>query len=133
MKPVKIVSLFIILTLCYQSLFAQFPGSWDDLPNAPFLNNYKHDDIYFINPDIGWVVNGPINVGDSGMIHKTTDGGLSWTRQLTVSRSRFRSVAFVDSLKGFVGNVGAGISSSVTDTNIFYKTLDGGISKHLPS
>ena len=126
MKIVKIFIAFITLTLCCQSLFAQFPGSWDDLPNAPFLNNYKHDDIYFVTPDIGWVVNGPINVGDSGMVHKTTDGGLSWTRQFTVSKSRFRSVAFVDSLKGFVGNVGAGISSSVTDTNIFYTTLDGG-------
>ncbi|MEC9208831.1 MAG: hypothetical protein VX762_00200 [Bacteroidota bacterium] len=126
MKTVRIFIILITLVISSQSLFSQFPGNWNDLPNAPFLNNYKHDDIYFINPDIGWVVNGPINIGDSGMIHKTTDGGLSWTRQLTVSKSRFRSVAFVDSLKGFVGNVGAGISSSVTDTNIFYKTLDGG-------
>jgi len=122
----KIKIIVVLLIISSQTLFAQLPGSWDNLPNAPFLNNYKHDDIYFINPNIGWVVNGPINVGDSGMIHKTTDGGISWTRQFTVSRSRFRSVAFVDSLKGFVGNVGAGISSAVTDTNIFYKTLDGG-------
>lgn len=124
MKRIKIF--IVLITISSQSLFSQLPGNWDNLPNAPFLNNYKHDDIYFINPNVGWVVNGPINVGDSGMVHKTTDGGLSWTRQFTVSRSRFRSVAFVDSLKGFVGNVGAGISSAVTDTNVFYKTLDGG-------
>jgi photosystem II stability/assembly factor-like uncharacterized protein len=54
------------------------------------------------------------------MIHKTTDGGQSWTHQFSVLGSRFRSVGFVDSLKGFVGNLGAGISSSITDTNIFY-------------
>lgn len=106
--------------------FGQNDCGWKDLSNAPFLNNYKHDDIFFVNPDIGWVVNGPINVGDSGKVHKTMDGGQTWNLQFSVPSSRFRSVGFVDSLRGWVGNLGSGISSSITDTNIFYETLDGG-------
>ena len=126
MKKSKILFVLIVLIISNHSLLSQTQCGWNDLSNAPFLNNYKHDDIYFVNPDIGWVVNGPVSVGDSGMIHKTTNGGQSWTHQFSVLGSRFRSVGFVDSLKGFVGNLGAGISSSITDTNIFYQTIDGG-------
>ena len=64
MKKSRLFITIIILFISIQSLFSQLPGTWDDLPNAPFLNNYKHDDIYFINPNIGWLVNGPVNVGD---------------------------------------------------------------------
>ena len=117
----------LLILLCLPMIgFGQNDCGWNDLSNAPFLNNYKHDDIFFVNPNIGWVVNGPVNVGDSGKVHKTMDGGQTWDFQFSVPASRFRSVGFVDSLRGWVGNLGAGISSSITDTNIFYETLDGG-------
>ena len=67
-------------------------------------------------------------LGDEQCINplKGKDGGQTWDFQFSVPSSRFRSVGFVDSLRGWVGNLGAGISSSITDTNIFYETLDGG-------
>jgi photosystem II stability/assembly factor-like uncharacterized protein len=116
----------ILFSSCYEVLGQLSSCQWTTLPNAPILQNFKHDDIYFVNPDTGWVISGPILVGDSGTINKTTDGGLSWTPQFSVQGSRFRSVGFLDGQRGFVGNVGPGIFAPVTDTTIFYKTIDGG-------
>ncbi|MBN4062493.1 MAG: hypothetical protein COA57_15430 [Flavobacteriales bacterium] len=122
----KLVVPVVIIVLMTNAILAQTQCNWDSLPNAPFLPDYKHDDAYFVNANLGWAVNGPITAGDSGKIHKTTDGGQTWNLQFSVQGSRFRSVGFTDSLKGWIGNLGAGIYPIVTDTNIFYQTLDGG-------
>ena len=37
-----------------------------------------------------------------------------------------RSLAFIDSQHGFLGNLGAGLAS-VTDTTPLYETKDGGV------
>ena len=119
--------IIILITSSFNTVLSQQNCKWDTLTNAPFLNNYKHDDIFFINKDTGWVVNGPVYTGDTGKVHKTVDGGITWDLQFQVKGSRFRSCAFTsDGNKGWVGNLGDGIFSAVTDTNIFYKTEDGG-------
>ena len=104
----SITTIFIInVAICQNNC------KWDTLPNAPFLNNYKHDDIFFINKDTGWVVNGPVYTGDTGKIHKTIDGGINWDLQFSVKGSRFRSCAFTSQGdKGWAGNLGDGIFSA---------------------
>jgi photosystem II stability/assembly factor-like uncharacterized protein/N-acetylneuraminic acid mutarotase len=83
---------------------------WRTLPNSPPAGN-RHDDVFFINPLIGWVVNG------GGNIWKTTNGGGTWTHQFTTT-AYLRSVGFADSLTGWVGTL---------DSNrVLYQTTDGG-------
>jgi len=80
----------------------------------------KQDDIYFINTEIGWYVNG------YGKIYKTVDGGGHWTCQLEKKGTFFRCIAFIDSLRGFAGTVGTDYFPNVADSIPLYKTMDGG-------
>ena len=107
----------LILTIS-ASLFAQNPSGWETLANAPFVS--RHNDAYFVTPTLGWIVNG------DGQIFRTDDRGSSWVMQFEQSSSHFRSVGFVDSLRGWVGNVGQG-EFSATDGNPLYHTEDGGL------
>ena len=86
-------------------------AGWDELPNAPFANG-RHDDVFFVNPDLGWVVNG------DGEIWRTTDGGDSWERQLLAPEIYFRAVGFANAQKGWVGNL--------SGSPLLYATTDGG-------
>jgi len=106
--------LFIILVpACAQTY------TWTKLISAPY-NGGKQDDIYFVNPDTGWSING------SGKIYRTYDGGATWTNLLTQTGTYFRCVGFISSTTGFAGNVGTDYYPGVTDTVPFYKTTDGG-------
>jgi photosystem II stability/assembly factor-like uncharacterized protein len=80
----------------------------------------KQDDIAFINETEGWYVNG------YGSIHHTKNGGETWEKQLEKKGTFFRSIAFVDSLRGFAGTVGTDYFPNVTDTIPLYGTNDGG-------
>lgn len=91
--------------------FAQAP-QWRELPNAPARSG-RHEDVFFVNPRLGWIVNG------AGEIHKTGDGGKSWQLQWDVPYY-LRSVAFTDSLAGWVG--------SLSSEHVLYATKDGGLS-----
>lgn len=87
---------------------AQF--SWKALPNAPFRNG-RHEDLFFVNADYGWVVN------IVGQIFKTADGGKTWSKQYEQLGARFRSVGFADSLIGWAGTL---------DNTLLYQTQNGG-------
>jgi photosystem II stability/assembly factor-like uncharacterized protein/pimeloyl-ACP methyl ester carboxylesterase len=80
----------------------------------------KQDDICFINQRKGWYVNG------FGNIYHSADGGMTWTKQWEQKGSFFRCIAFLDSLRGFVGTVGTDYFPGVSDTIPLYKTTDGG-------
>jgi photosystem II stability/assembly factor-like uncharacterized protein len=82
-------------------------AEWAVLPNAPAFVNGRHEDVFFVDPELGWVVNG------SGEIWRTTDGGDSWELQLD-HFSYFRSVGFADPLKGWVGSLFGGALLRVT-------------------
>jgi len=98
-----------LLLMLADSALPQSPR-WRTLPNAPV--SARHEDVFFVNPSIGWVVNG------SGQIWKTTDGGASWALQF-VADAYLRSVGFTDSLTGWVG--------VIDDTSkVLYQTTDGG-------
>ena len=81
-------------------LAAPVRAGWVTLPNAPIApaGYGRHDDLFFVSPDSGWVVNG------AGEIHRTIDGGQSWTLQTTVS-NYLRCVGFATPLKGWAGSL----------------------------
>jgi len=95
-------------------LAAPVRAGWVTLPNAPIApaSCARHDDLFFVSPDSGWVVNG------AGEIHRTTDGGQSWALQTTVS-NYLRSVGFANSLKGWAG--------SLFGSPLLYATSDAGV------
>jgi len=73
------------------------PGTWTKLPNGPNAGGVgRHDDIYFVDADRGWVVNG------NGDVWKTTNGGDSWTRPF-LTGAHNRCVGFVDAQHGWIG------------------------------
>jgi len=84
---------------------------WRDLPNAPVAGGGRHDDVFFINPDTGWVVNG------GGLVYRTLDGGMTWDNTFAASEY-LRCVGFGTYLNGWAG--------TLSDLNPLYATADGG-------
>lgn len=72
---------------------------WSELPNSPRAGNAaRHDDLDFIDPLRGWVVNG------DGEVWYTDDGGESW--QLRCDTGIYnRCVAFISPTRGFIGTL----------------------------
>lgn len=110
-----VVSLILLIALCKVTL----SQSWGLLPNSPGAG-FRHDDIFFVNADTGWVVN------VDGYIYKTSNGGDNFSAQLFQSATSFRCVGFANPNKGWAGNLGIGSWSPTTDTIPLYQTLDGG-------
>ena len=80
----------------------------------------KQDDIYFVNPNLGFYGNG------AGKIFRTTDGGASWQKVFEQKGTFVRCLAFTDEKHGVMGNIGPGYFPGVTDTTPVYRTEDGG-------
>jgi photosystem II stability/assembly factor-like uncharacterized protein len=94
---------------------------WTQLPNTPGPNNVRHDDVYFTDLTNGWSV-------QDHYIYRTTNGGGSWTTNLFLSGTHFRSIAFATQKIGFAGNLGPGsYDAAITDTNLLYRSYDGGV------
>jgi len=115
----------LLLCLCFCNTIQLLNQSyaqptWEALPTAP--NGPRHDDGYFINENLGWVVNG------NGQIWKTTNGGNTWNKQFDKSTIYFRSVGFLDSLCRIAANLGTQEFGGQTDTNLIYRTTNGGVS-----
>jgi len=101
---------------------AVIASKWTKLAGAPsHTDGSKMDDIFFTSPMVGYAADGP-----GGAITKTTDGGTTWAPVFKHAGTYFRSVAFVDEMHGFAGNLGAGLSGSITDTTVLYETKDAG-------
>jgi photosystem II stability/assembly factor-like uncharacterized protein len=124
-----------LLLFIVSSSFCDAQFMWQALPGAPV--SYRCDDFYFINPSVGWAINP--NYGNetpslAGRIFRTMDGGNTWEKLLDGSNSYFRSVGFVDSLTGWIGNLADTTLDTFThtratsDTIPLYQTNDGGLS-----
>jgi photosystem II stability/assembly factor-like uncharacterized protein len=113
-------TIVVIVISIFVSCFT-LAQTWQLLPNSPSAG-FRHDDLFFINADTGWVVN------VDGYIYKTTDGGNSFITQLYKPATSFRCVGFANELKGWAGNLGTGSWSPTTDTLPLYETVDGGTS-----
>ncbi len=92
---------------------------WQQLGNAPTIRG-KQDDLYFVNDQLGFSVNG------QGNIYRTRDGGDTWQRVLNQPGTYFRAIIFFDENLGFAGNIGTDYYPGVTDETPLYKTTDGG-------
>jgi photosystem II stability/assembly factor-like uncharacterized protein len=93
-------------------------AKWQKLDTVAYRG--KQDDIFFLNADLGWYVNG------GGKIYKTIDGGKTWIEKLSQPGTFFRTVGFVNEKIGFAGNIGIDYFPGVTDTTPLYMTDDGG-------
>src|SRR5262245_36344269 len=107
---------FLAATLVASTATGVTPAraGWATLPNAPIApSGYeRHDDLFFVSPDSGWVVNG------AGEIHRTTDGGESWTHQATLP-NYLRCVGFATPFKGWAG--------TLFGDPLLYATTDAGV------
>jgi photosystem II stability/assembly factor-like uncharacterized protein len=112
----KKILFFLSLSVMQLNVMAQWT------PTASPAASYRHDDVYFLNPDVGWAIK--FSGGNNGYIIKTIDGGTSWQTLLDSSGAKFRDIGFLDSLTGFIGTLETGFTSA--DTIILYKTTDGG-------
>ncbi len=125
-RVLRIVGFALVLVLALtDNSAAQFAsteaaaavGQWTRLEDGPRRFQARFDDVFFVNPDTGWVVS------TSGDIHRTNDGGSQWTKQVNgnlpgVGRRAFRSVGFVNEDRGYVG--------TLTRGSALFETLDGG-------
>lgn len=97
-------------------------NDWAVVDGAPTAaGGAKQDDIFFVNPLIGFIADGP-----GQAVHRTTDGGATWETVFDNPGTFFRTVLFTSPTRGFVGNFGAGISASIPDETVLYETSDGG-------
>lgn len=93
-------------------------AQWRKLATEPFKG--KQDDICFVDARTGWYGNG------AGKLFRTLDGGETWDKVWDNPGTFIRSVGFLDAQNGYVGNVGTEYYPNVTDTNLLYRTKDGG-------
>ena len=114
MLKIKSLFFFVILLLLLTDTFYSQQFDWKALRFAP--SAARHDDMHFITPDLGWIVN------SSGQIYKTSDGGKNWTKQFQ-SSVYFRSLKFADSLRGWAG--------TIDEDKVLYHTNDGGLNWNL--
>lgn len=120
MYPLRIAILMIIFI---GTTGAQQSFVWKSTNFNYAANSSRINDNFFLTPSRGYAVNG------IGQIHRTIDGGITWTRQMNNGTyTHFRSVGFFDSLNGYAGALGWGDAnnSNAKDTVILYKTTDGG-------
>lgn len=102
----------IVFTL-FLSLSSWSQAEWQTL-NAS-SQSWRFEDLFFVNEEVGWAVDG------AGLILKTSNGGQSWTQQMSAPNLYFRSVEFINEDIGFVATLGGSGSNAQ-----LFKTLDGG-------
>ena len=105
----------LLLTLILLPILG-FSQTWQSVPDL--FNNVpgvRFDDVYFINDNLGWALNGYY-----AGAYKTTDGGLTWELKFheddITGDYYFRNIEFLTPDIGFIGALGAD----------FFKTTDGG-------
>ena len=99
-----VILLFISSYAFSQSL------QWHAIQNAP-VDNARHEDMYFLNSNTGWIVN------ISGQVYKTTNGGVKFDTVSYLSYS-LRSVGFLDENTGVIG--------ALNVPNSIFRTTNGG-------
>lgn len=85
--------------------------SWTTLSNSPYSSG-RFENIHFINGNTGWLID------FYGVVYNTKNGGNSWTRLDSIYLGSFRSVVFIDSLRGWIG--------SLNQAHVLFETTDGG-------
>lgn len=113
----KLLFIFLFLPL---GLLAQY--NWQTLSNAP-ASTLRLDDIYFVNPNMGWAVKPIPYYASYGQVWRTLDGGNTWQKMHDSTRAFYRSVGFKDTVNGWIGSLCIG---GPGDTIPLYYTNDAG-------
>lgn len=93
------------------NFFLQAQPVWRQLAAAP-ESLARYDDVFFLNPDLGWAAD-----GYGSAVYKTTDGGTNWEQQIvSADNEYYRNIEFINEDIGFLGVL----------SSHFYKTLDSG-------
>ncbi len=96
--------------------------NWVKLANGPTVTGgAKQDDVFFLDANAGFLASGPTST-----IFATKDGGMTWSTSFMHAGTYFRGLLFTDAQHGFAGNIGAGLSASITDATLLYTTANGG-------
>jgi len=86
----NIALLFIAFLLFQPTMLAQQGWFWQ----SPLPTGYTLHSIDFVNATTGWAV------GGMGTIVNTTDGGITWSTQISGTTERLFSVSFADANNG---------------------------------
>ena len=102
--------------------------AWEDLGDISGNAAYRHDDVYFITPSLGYTLyyNSNVNIR-KGTIYKTTDAGQTWNENFSSLGTHFRCITFMDAQTGIAGNLGKGSFDNTYDTIPLYRTTNGGL------
>jgi photosystem II stability/assembly factor-like uncharacterized protein len=92
---------------------------WHTLPTVAYP--HKRDDIFFVDAKTGFYGTG------QGKLYRTQDSGKNWQLVWSKPGTFIRALGFIDAKHGFLGNLGAGLTASITDTTPLYETTDGGV------
>ncbi len=86
--------------LLFMVLFISVVGNIDYAQTWRQATNYQSQsltEIFMLNENLGWVC------GGSGLIYKTTNGGVNWRKIESPVNVSLYSVMFIDELHGFIG------------------------------
>ncbi len=108
------LSLILMLSFCVPaaSLSAQSVNENRELLSNSRLRVQRHDDMFFVNPNVGWVANG------FGKVYRTTDSGETWD-EIASEGVFMRSIGFANEQKGWVG--------TFNTTTVLMETNDGSV------
>jgi len=106
MKRLRLSALLIVLSV--SALAAQTDG-WKNILKPDY--NYSLYDAYFFDANTGWVV------GDSGLVLKSTNGGVSWAAQNSGTNIRLRKAFFISEKIGWIA----------AERRSVLRTTDGGV------
>ena len=91
---------------------------WNVVDSAPQNPGARHDDVFFLDERQGWIAN------TAGEVHRTMDGGETWTRIAANRHLLFRSIGFATPLIGWAGNLNR-LYAPAPDSAL-WETRDGG-------
>lgn len=82
-------------------------------PISEELAESRYDDIWFLNPELGWAVN------SEAKVLKTENGGITWSSTLPIPGARYlRCVGFASESRGWIGGT--------SPPKQLFETRDGG-------
>lgn len=117
-RNVLLLAALVLLAVGSTAVHAQTaPGSWEKVEGLPD-DLGRYDDLTFVDAQHGWVVS------SAGVLFGTTDGAETWSLLFNSADEPeggvyFRSVAFADTQRGWLGTLNS-------PDRVLWETTDGG-------
>ena len=103
-------------------------SSWPVPLTGGFANNYRFRSINFVNDSLGFAVDNQVASGSANWMHKTTNGGTTWSDTINVQPGVPHSRIQLKTVKGIPGTnivVAGGFSTSPSASKIYWSTNSG--------